>query len=185
MTLAHNVSDILKSATGSSRHTTIDEPNPRFGSELRLTSPVRGAARLLRTQNGILVRGDLTTSVEIDCSRCLEPIERQMTIALDEEFRPSVHIATGARLEAPEDDALRIDERQILDLTEAARQCIETMLPLQPLCSPSCRGLCSVCGLNLNHGSCTCNADVAPAGGPLAALASLIDNEPGPQPRPR
>lgn len=177
VTLADNVSELLKSATGSSRQVAIDEPNPRFGPEMRVTSPVRGSARLLRTPNGVLVRASLTTSIELECSRCLEPLERDVTVDLAEEFLPSIHVVTGAPLDAPEDEALRIDERHVLDLTEAARQYIETALPLQPLCSPTCRGLCPVCGTNLNVGTCTCATDPAGASGPFAALAGLIGED--------
>ena len=175
MTLAHNVSELLKSPLGAARHVTIDEASPRFDQDLYLRRPVRGAARLLRTQNGILVRARLNTSVELECSRCLEPMECELTVDLEEEFRPSIHIVTGAPLEAPEDDALQIDEHHVLDLTEAARQYFSTALPLQPLCSPPCRGLCPSCGTNLNEGNCTCESDAAAATGPFAALAGLID----------
>jgi len=183
MTLAHNVSELLKSPLGSTRQVMIDEPSPRFGPELRITSPARGTARLLRTQNGVVARAQFATSVELECSRCLEPLEREITVDVEEEFRPSVHIVTGAPFDAPEDDSLRIDERHVLDLTEAARQYIETTLPLQPLCSPTCRGLCPGCGMNRNQDSCTCAAEPAPPSGPFAGLAGLMDD--GNDARPR
>jgi uncharacterized protein len=181
--LAHNVSELLKSPLGTTREVTIDEPNPRFGSDIRVTVPVSGSARLIRTQNGVLVRARITTSVEMECSRCVEPVERAITIDLEEEFQPSVHIITGAPLEPPEDDALRIDERHVLDLTEAGRQYIEIALPLQPLCSPECRGLCPVCGTNLNLGACSCASESASASGPFAALAGLMGDDNDAKPR--
>jgi uncharacterized protein len=113
----------------------------------------------------------------------LEPLERDVAVDLEEEFRPSIHVVTGAPLEAPEDDALRIDEHHMLDMTEAARQYIETALPFQPLCSPTCRGLCVVCGTNLNEGACICAAEPAGAGGPFAALAGLMADDEDVQPR--
>jgi len=100
-------------------------------------------------------------------------------IDLAEEFLPSIHVVTGAPLDAPEDEALRIDERHDLDLTEAARQYIETALPLQPLCSPTCQGLCPVCGTNLNVVTCTCATESASASGPFAALAGLMGEDHG------
>ncbi len=183
MTLAHNVSELLKSAPGAARQVTMDEPAPRFGPDLHIVQPVRGTARFLRTQNGILARAELDTTVELECSRCLETIERDIAIDLEEEFRPSVHVTTGALLEPPEDDALRIDERHVLDLTEAARQYIETDVPLQPLCSEACRGLCPECGANLNQGACACGAEPTTGTGPFAALELLIDRDMDPQSR--
>ena len=29
-------------------------------------------------------------------------------------------------------------------------------LPMKPLCSDDCKGLCPVCGTNLNRGTCDC-----------------------------
>lgn len=183
VTLAHHVSELLKSVPGAARQVTIAEPFPRFGPDLHIVEPVRGTARLLRTQNGVLARAWLATTVELECSRCLEPIERDIAIDLEEEFRPSVHVTTGALLEPPEDEALRIDERHVLDLTEAVRQYIETDVPLQPLCSEACRGLCPQCGANLNQGVCACGAEPTTATGPFAALALLIDKDTDPQSR--
>ena len=177
MTLAHNVSELLKSAMGASRQVTIDEPKPRFAHELHLVRPLEGKARLLRTPNGILVRAHMATSVELECSRCLEPVELDLAIDLDEEFRPSVNVLTGAPLAPPEDEALRIDERHVLDLTEAARQYLSTALPLQALCTATCRGLCPVCGMNLNQESCTCAPEPLAPAGPFAALAQLVDSD--------
>jgi uncharacterized protein len=183
VTLAHNVAELLKSAPGSGRQVSVDEPGPRLGPELRVVEPVQGTARLLRTQNGVLARARLATRVELECARCLEPVQRAVTIDLDEEFRPSIHVTTGAPLGPTEDDALQIDEHHVLDLAEAVRQYVETALPLQPLCSPSCRGLCPDCGMNLNLGSCRCAAEPAPGGGPFAALGGLLDKGEDAQPR--
>jgi len=177
VTLAHNVSELLKSPLGAARQVTIDEPNPRLGPDLQVTRPVHGNARLVRTQNGILVRARLATTVSLECARCLDPVERDLTIDLEEEFGPSVHILTGAPLEAPDDEALRIDERHLLDLTEAVRQYLSTSIPLQPLCSTSCRGLCPVCGMNLNEGNCRCDTASMAASGPFAALAGLTQQD--------
>ena len=175
MTLAHNVAELLKSPLGAAREVVVDEPRPRFGPELRVTRPVQGTARLLRTQHGVLVRAHLATAVELDCSRCLEPVEREVAIDVEEEFRPSVHILTGAPLEAADDAALQIDEHHVLDLTEAVRQYVSTALPLQPLCASTCRGLCTTCGKNLNEGPCDCGPEPAAPAGPFAALAELLE----------
>jgi uncharacterized protein len=177
VTLAYNVSELLKSAIGSDRQVPIDEPSPSLGPDLTVTGPVRGAARLHRTQNGVLVRASLTTTIQLECSRCLEPLEREIRVDVEEEFRPSIHIVTGAPIDAPEDDALRIDERHVLDMTETVRQYVETALPLQPLCAPTCQGLCVVCGTNLNTGACVCATESPGASGPFAALAGLMEND--------
>jgi uncharacterized protein len=58
----------------------------------------------------------------------------------------------------------------VLDLTEAVRQYRETALAMQPLCRPDCKGLCPVCGSDLNEGPCNCGAGTDSRWSALAAL---------------
>ena len=46
---------------------------------------------------------------------------------------------------------------------------------LSELCKSDCKGLCPVCGQNLNEGTCTCNTFVPDPR--LAALESLLKND--------
>jgi uncharacterized protein len=178
--LAFNVAALLKAPPGTTRDVVIDEPGSPFGPDLRTKSPVRGTARLFRTQDGIVVRAALHTTVEVDCSRCLETVSVPISAQFDEEFRPVIHIATGAPLEPPEDEALRIDERHTLDLTETARQYLLTDLPLNAVCSDACQGLCPRCGANLNEGPCGCDEELPI--NPFAALARMLPLEPRGEP---
>jgi len=73
----------------------------------------------------------------------------------------------------PDPDAFQIDENHLLDLTEAIRQYREVATEMQPLCRPDCRGLCPICGADLNAGDCGCNAGAIDAR--WAGLAELLD----------
>jgi uncharacterized protein len=173
--LFHNVAALLKSPPGTNREVTIDAPSPRMHGEIILRSPVRGIARLHRTQQGIFVQFRADTTLELECSRCLELFEFPVNIQFDEEFLPTVNVLTGTPLGAPEDDALRIDEHHVLDLTEAVRQYLLTSIPLKPICRPDCPGLCPVCGREQVNGSCTCAEDEdATSPNPFAALRALL-----------
>jgi uncharacterized protein len=170
--LAHNVSTLLKSPLGTTRDVEIDEPNPQFGSDLVAQAPARGTARLHRIQNAIIAVGDVSTAVEVECARCLEPFALPVSVHFEEEFRPTINILTGVPAEPAEDAALQIDEHHVLDLTEITRQYILTALPLNPGCRPDCAGLCPKCGADLNQGPCDCPSDEADIR--LAALAALL-----------
>jgi uncharacterized protein len=174
--LAFNVAALLKSAPGATRDVVVEERIAPLSPEVRTTGPVQGTARLFRTQDGIVVRADLHVGVEIECSRCLEPVPVEVTTHFGEEYRPVINITTGAPLDPPEDEALRIDERHTLDLTETARQYLLTALPLSAVCSATCQGLCPTCGANLNEGPCTCHEDTL--SNPFAALAGMFSSEP-------
>ncbi|HZT05438.1 MAG TPA: DUF177 domain-containing protein [Chloroflexota bacterium] len=173
--LAHNVAALLKAPPGTNRDIEIFDEHPRFGPEFVTTAAVRGRARLFRTQDAIVVRGHIDTVIEVECSRCLDPFPFPISMDFEEEFRPSINITTGAPLELAEDEALRIDEHHVLDLTELVRQYLLTNAPLQPVCSPDCRGLCPTCGADLNEQACACPSDVDSS--PFSALAPLLDRK--------
>jgi uncharacterized protein len=112
--------------------------------------------------------------VQLECSRCLEPFDYPVSVQFDEEYLPSINVLTGAPLAAPDDDALRIDEHHILDLTEAVRQYLLTDIPLKPVCRADCPGLCPVCGREQSNGSCTCAIEESAQPNPFAALKELF-----------
>jgi len=161
--MRYNVAQLLKEAIGATRHQSIEADIATLDEEIRLLRPVRGQVRLLRTDAGILVQGRVQTEVELVCSRCLASFALPLEVTLEEEFRPSVDIATGKKIpRGAEDAALVIDEQHILDLWELIRQQLLLALPMHPLCRPDCAGLCSQCGKNLNEGPCECAEEMDP-----------------------
>ncbi len=148
MDLKVNVATLLKQAVGQGERYQIASAE----------GPVKGEVKLVRTPRSILATGRLDTASLCQCSRCLSEFSQPLSLELEEEFYPTVDIGTGRRLPPPPDpDALTIDEHQDLDLSEAVRQCALTAMPMKPLCSTQCRGLCPQCGANLNAGPCSCS----------------------------
>jgi len=159
--LRFNVAGLLKASVGSTREYRIYAELPSL-DDYRLTEPIEGSVRLIRAPDRILVQGELSTAVELECSRCLERFQLPVRITLSEEYFPSVDIVTGLPLPEPSDEmAFTIDEAHELDLTEAVRQNVLVELPMQPLCQELCRGFCPRCGKNLNEGPCTCTPEPA------------------------
>jgi len=150
-----NVAQLLKGATGSSRRYQIREGIEDLDPELVIREPLVGQIEMVRTADGILVRGELTTVVELQCDRCLEPFIQEVGFEIEEEFHPAIDMSTGAQLSYDEVET-RIDEHHILDLTELVRQSIFLALPMHPVCRLDCLGLCDRCGQNLNEGPCGC-----------------------------
>ncbi len=161
--LQFNVAGLLTGPKGGTRSYDLYIPVSeldQLDDAFDVVTPFRGNARFLWTNEHILVRvaGDL--SVVMQCSRCLEPFEQPLHIAIDEAFIPTVDMATGRPIQVEEDEkedvALLIDEHHILDLSEILRQSILLALPLTPLCKDDCQGLCPICGVNHNIETCTC-----------------------------
>src|SRR5207302_1194432 len=83
------------------------------------------------------------------------------SVAFTEEYRPSIDISTGLPPDgAPHSDMVfEIPSDHTIDLTEALRQHLLLAVDLIPICSDDCRGLCAICGSNLNTTSCNCSTD--------------------------
>jgi len=143
-----NVSGLLKSSLGAKRTYNINE-NIKINDK---DTSVRGKAVLMRTNRGILVRADLDTEVELECSRCLGPFRTCLQLHFEDEFFPVINVTTGAALALPDEPGVfTIDAQHTLDLTEAVRQYVLVAAPMKPLCREDCAGLCPVCGRNLNQ----------------------------------
>jgi uncharacterized protein len=158
-----NVAQLLKKPAGTVRWHDLSEDIRGIDDELKIEDLLTGPLKMIRTTNGILVTGALRTVLELECSRCLEPVSMPIELEIEEEFRPSVDINTGATLPMTDDDeeATIIDKQHILDLTEVVRQAVFLALPMHPLCQENCAGLCVRCGQNLNEGQCDCIAEAA------------------------
>ena len=158
--LQFNVAGLLSGPKGGTRHYELRIPvsdMDQLDEAFDVIAPFVADAKFLWTNERIVVIIQGETTVTTQCSRCLEPIAQPIRITIEEAFMPAVDLATGKALsDAETDPALLIDVHHILDLSEVLRQAILLALPLTPLCSPDCAGLCPTCGANLNTESCTC-----------------------------
>lgn len=172
--MRYNVAQLLKAHSGASRQYELEADITGLDKEIEVRDLLRGTVRLVRTVDSVLVTGQLRTVVELTCDRCLEPFLVPVEINLQEDFRPSIDITTGAHLPVVEVEAGGgwIDEHHVLDLTEVVRQRILLTIPMHPLCRPDCAGLCPECGHNMNEGPCQCQRRI---GDPRwAALKDLL-----------
>jgi uncharacterized protein len=171
MSLRHNVSTLLREATGATREYAVDDV-VLIDEEAPRQERVAGTVHFLRTREGVLVTAHLEGIEREPCSRCLAEVAVPVRIDFEEEYFPSVDLRTGAPAPAPEDpEAFRIDAEHTLDLEEAIRQWWTGSVPMQPLCRTDCRGLCSRCGRDLNQGPCACRPEEDERWSPLRKLA--------------
>lgn len=174
--------DLSEVATHVGKHISyqIDEP-PIVDDEsgLACTKRITGWATFSNTGRHIVVRGSFATEIRVECARCLReyalvvdhPIEEELQLAgIIQDVRDEQEFE-----ELAPEDREPLFEDNVLDLTDLLRQNILIAVPIKPVCSEECRGLCPHCGKNLNEGPCGCPPDVE--GSPFAGLASLLDEE--------
>ncbi|MBI3538063.1 MAG: DUF177 domain-containing protein [Chloroflexi bacterium] len=153
--MQYNVSQLLKSSTGAMRDYDLHQDIAQIDPEIRPLTTLDGNIQMIRTTDGIFVRGNLNVSAELTCARCLDEFSMPLRIALEEEFHSTIDMATGAELPQIETEtATLIDDHHALDLTEVVRQGILLALPPFPICRSACAGLCPTCGKNRNYESC-------------------------------
>ena len=149
--LSYNVASLLRATPGTERRYTVEPLDIELYPDLELAAPIEGEVRLSRTGRSILARANLSTAIETTCSRCLKVVVAPIALEIEEEALPSIDIDSGLPVDKSEEpDALRLDDHHELDLAEPIREAISLAEPIALLCRPDCRGLCSVCGIDLN-----------------------------------
>src|SRR4051812_40877280 len=102
--------------------------------------------RLESVMEGVLVSGEVDVPLVGSCARCLEPVEDTLELDLQELFAYA-----GSTTEATsEEDEVRRIEGDFPDLEPMVRDAVVLALPLAPVCSQDCRGLCVDCGQRLD-----------------------------------
>ncbi|MDX6204286.1 MAG: hypothetical protein QOE76_561 [Frankiales bacterium] len=114
----------------------------------------RGAAleldlRLESVMEGVLVSGVVVAPLVGECGRCLEPVEDEIEVEIAELF--AYEDSTTSET-VDDEDEVSFMVGDLLDLEPVLRDAIVVELPLTPLCSPDCAGLCVDCGERLEVG---------------------------------
>jgi uncharacterized protein len=104
------------------------------------------------------VGGMISTELEIECTRCLEPVAREFEIPFKAAFVTPENYTQAKEAElGAEDLDVSIIEGNEIDLTELVREQILLNLPEQVFCREDCKGLCEKCGANRNLINCNCS----------------------------
>ena len=133
----------------------------RLAGEAEFISPIKMnlSARLISAI--VEIEGTLATSVRIPCSRCLNEFEILLKSSFALTYTQDVYggkAEAGVEIEITEYATGLIPYRgQEINLREGIQEQLVLALPLRPLCTTSCKGLCPRCGANLNKGECGCN----------------------------
>src|SRR5436190_5118966 len=155
--------DLSQIRTALERYEKVYQPEA-FSSVFRddpdtfqVVSPVSLAFDIHRNQQQFRLAGGVTATLELPCSRCLEAFTLPVDAPFDLRYQPhALNTGEGER-EIEEDDlSTAFYENDEIDLGQLMREQLYLSLPMKPLCSDACHGLCAVCGTNLNRETCDC-----------------------------
>lgn len=161
--------------------------------------PIEVEGTALWTGETVLVRASVGATAELRCSRCLGAYAARVKSEFEREFRPAEGLrgerqgsrrrdrvrrrseTTPATDEAAEAGAMSENDREPpvsftgnqVDLSVPAWEALVLELPMQPVCKPTCRGLCPICGGDRNLDECGCRVDEVDSR--LKALEGLLE----------
>lgn len=141
-------------------------------------SPIELDLRLESVMEGILVTGSADLEIAAECSRCLDPVSWHEDVDLSELFRYPATDARGGLVEEEleeDEDPLPEVQGDLIDLLPVLRDAVVIDLPLAPLCSDDCRGLCPTCGFRLEDDPEHAHEEIDPRWAALAALTEEDD----------
>jgi uncharacterized protein len=140
-----NVGFLITATIGTNRDFSFDYDTMRLGDDLTVRM-FSGTAEFSRTPQGLLLQGDFSAETDLECVRCLEmyiqPLKWSLTDLYAFERR---HMS---------ESGLLMPESGHIDLEPLLREYALLEFPIKPICKPDCKGLCQVCGENLNKVDC-------------------------------
>ncbi|MBI3326822.1 MAG: DUF177 domain-containing protein [Nitrospinae bacterium] len=137
-----------------------------------LTQPIDLDCQLSKVNREVVIHGTMRVALRLICSRCVEEFTGSFRVPLDAVYFPAQDTSSGREkaLEEGESDAFSY-AGHVIDLTEMVRDKVFLSVPLQPLCTVRCEGLCPHCGVNWNVTTCRCVQEAL--GSPFQLLKEL------------
>ncbi len=134
--------------------------------------------KILKIGKKVLIEGSVKIAVSLNCSRCLNDFPYPLDISFREEYNPAK--------ESAEDDETELTDRELdlsfyrddeIDIAGLIKEQVQLSVPMKPLCSSGCMGICPECGKDLNVGPCECKKDtVDPRLAPLEKFKEKLKN---------
>ena len=135
-------------------------------------TPLQSEVQIHKVGRSVLIKGSVQTHLRLQCVRCLKEFSYPLSSIFELTLYPlkGTAFAEETELGEKEIESSFFQEGEIY-LSEIACEQVFLEIPYQPLCHEGCKGLCSVCGQDLNLSSCKCVKDEFGSG--FAALNKL------------
>src|SRR5215510_1803816 len=170
--------NLSKIRTAEEHFDKVYQPEALGGERETFTivEPVHLSFDIFKDKDLFHLVGRVRTTLELTCSRCLEPFQMPVDAPFDLRYQPrSQNTGEGEREVEADDMTTAFYENETIDLGQLMHEQFYLTLPMKPLCAADCRGLCTQCGTNLNRGTCDCSGDWEDPR--LAALKSWKNKE--------
>jgi uncharacterized protein len=140
-----NIGFLVHQQIGIYRDMHFEFPELHLHPDFDLRS-FSGGVHLSRTPQGVMVQGDFQGSAKMECVRCLTEFSKPLHVQFYELFAFNARSVTESDLMVPDDGNI--------DLAPLVREYMLLEVPIRPICREDCKGLCIVCGADLNLETC-------------------------------
>ncbi len=137
-------------AGGHQRMLVEDEVPIEAFEGIAFPDPARVRLELRYADRMLVVAGTVDAHAAGECDSCLEPVERDVHVDVDERLDPW----SGGEEDPFGDGNVMTGSR--LDVADLAQQLVLSVLPMGLRCRDDCKGLCGTCGANRNASACSC-----------------------------
>ncbi|MEK7395401.1 MAG: DUF177 domain-containing protein [Candidatus Poribacteria bacterium] len=116
------------------------------------TNKVSIKLNIFRQISNVYIKAIISTDVEMECGRCLEPVLIKLNAVSEVQYSPLPRLAR----DKIDDIGIGYYSEEYIDISGEIGESLLLELPMTVLCYDDCKGLCLSCGKNLNSGACNC-----------------------------
>lgn len=145
-----NIADIIN-VQGATKAIDLTKPDmviPGDFYSMELCEPIRLTGELESDNGNIHLTGVLTAKVKVVCDRCMCDSIYNIESEVTESFGSVIPGMIGQ---------IEPINQSTIDLDSILEETLLLSLPMKAICDPNCKGMCTVCGQNLNKQSCDCD----------------------------
>jgi len=123
----------------------------------KFSEPIEVELTATKSGDEIVFQGKVSTLIEAECARCLELFEKRISSKM--QFVVQFMDVGGPEDTGDDDFVVLPKTTEDYDISDRVRETIILELPYKPLCKADCKGLCPMCGADLNETDCGCTQD--------------------------
>ena len=147
----------LEGSKGDFAHVYQPEDLNPVDERVNLIAPAAVNGKVRLSGNEVFVNGHIDTRAQVECDRCLKPVELPVNVDFTLEY------ISGSEYEASQTAALTEEEMSVsvfdggaIDVDEIVKEQVLLAVPTRMLCREDCKGICPDCGIDRNTGECDC-----------------------------
>ena len=148
-----NIASVLRN-DGASKAFSGELPLESFdyiGSTLSFEKPLKIEGQVKNIGGAIEISALITGEYKTDCSRCGKEVCEKLTAELFESL--------DSEFSEIDEECITVSGN-VIDISGSIEASVFGSIPMQFLCRHDCKGLCPVCGIDLNENECNCEVEV-------------------------